>query len=285
MKKLLISAAITGTAGSKELSPYIPITAEEIAEEAVAVAKAGASMVHIHVHDKDGKPTMEAGYFRDAFEAVKEATEKAGVDIIVNLTTSGGSKDTEERLAHLKALRPEVCSYDAGTFNWSLGLIFENSPDFLVECGKLTQELDIKPEIEVFDYGMLGNAIAYAKKGVLKTPCHVQFVLGVLGAMEGSVENLQYLHSKLPEGWTWSVTGIGKDHLPMLLTGLALGADGVRVGLEDNLYLERGVKATNVQLVERAAALGRLVGREPATAAEAREMLGITRRSLAEYKK
>ena len=102
--------------------------------------------------------------------------------------------------------------------------------------------------------------------------------------MEGSVENLQYLHSKLPEGWTWSVTGIGKDHLPMLLTGLALGADGVRVGLEDNLYLERGVKATNVQLVERAAALGRLVGREPATAAEAREMLGITRRSLAEYK-
>jgi uncharacterized protein (DUF849 family) len=284
MKKVVISAALTGTAGSKALSPYIPVTPEEIAADAVACAKAGASMVHIHVHDKDGKPTMETSYFKEAFEAVKEATEKAGVDVIVNLTTSGGSSDTFLRTEHLRQLRPEVCSYDAGTFNWGLGAIFENSPAFLVECGKLTQELDVKPEIEVFDYGMLGNAIAYAKHGVLKTPAHVQFVLGVVGAMEGTVENLQYLHSKLPEGWTWSVTGIGQAHLPMLLTGLALGADGVRVGLEDNLYLSRGVKATNVQLVERAAAIARMVGREPATADEAREMLGITRHALAEYK-
>jgi len=285
MKKLIVSAAITGTAGSKAMSPHIPITAEEIAAETVAVAKAGASMVHIHVHDDTGAPTMALKYFRDAFEAVKEATEKAGVDIIVNLTTSGGSNDTPERLAHLQALRPEVCSYDAGTFNWNLGGVFENSPAFLIECGKAIRELDIKPEIEVFDYGMLGNALAYAKHGLLKTPAHVQFVLGVTGAMEGTVENLQYLHSKLPEGWTWSVTGIGPAHLPMLLTGLAMGADGVRVGLEDNLYLSRGVKATNVQLVERAVAIARMVGREPATAEEARQMLGITRHSLAEYQK
>lgn len=284
MKKLIVSAAITGSAGSKALSPHIPITPEEIGEEAVAVAKAGASMVHIHVHDKDGNPTMDTAYFVEAFEAVKGATEKAGVDIIVNLTTSGGSYDTELRLAHLKALHPEVCSYDAGSFNWALGGIFQNSPDFLVECGKLIQELDIKPEIEVFDYGMLGNALAYAQHGVLKTPCHFQFVLGVLGAMEGTVEHLQYLHSKLPEGCTWSVTGIGKAHLPMVLAGLALGADGLRVGLEDNLYLSKGVKATNVQLVERAVAIARLVGREPATADEARAMLGITRHALAEYR-
>ena len=285
MKKLIISAAITGTAGSKALSPHIPITPEEIGEEAVAVARAGASMVHIHVHDREGRPTMETEYFIQAFEAVKAATEKAGVDIIINLTTSGGSYDTDLRLAHLKALRPEICSYDAGTFNWGLGGIFENSPDFLVKCGKLTQELDIKPEIEVFDYGMLGNTLAYLKKGVLKAPCHIQFVLGVVGAMEGTVENLQYLQSKLPEGCTWSVTGIGKAHLPMLLAGLALGADGIRVGLEDNLYLSRGVKATNVQLVERAAAVARLVEREPATADEARKMLGIKRHSLQEYRR
>lgn len=284
MKKLIISAALTGFAGSKTLSPHIPLTPEEIAADAVAVAKAGAAMVHIHVTDENGKPTMRADRFEATFRAIKEATEKAGVDLIINLTTSGGSYVTEERLAHLKLLRPEVCSYDAGTFNWGLGGIFQNSPQFLVEAGHLTRELDIKPEIEVFDYGMLGNAIAYMKKGVLKPPCHVQFVLGVLGAMDGTVENLQYLQSKLPEGSTWSVTGIGKAHLPMLLAGLALGADGVRVGLEDNIYLEHGVKARNVQLVERAAAIARLAGREPATAEETREILGITRYALADYK-
>ena len=227
---------------------------------------------------------MRTEYFRAAFEAVKEATEKAGVDVIVNLTTSGGENDDNLRMEHLRQLRPEVCSYDAGTFNWALGGVFENRPDFLVELGKTTQQFDIKPEIEVFDAGMLSNAIAYSNYKVLKTPCHFQFVLGVLGAMDGSVENLEYLHRRLPEGSTWSVTGIGRAHMPMLLTGLALGCDGLRVGLEDNLYLEKGVKGTNVKLVERAAAIARLAGREPATADEARAMLGITRHALAEYK-
>ena len=161
MKKVIISAALTGTAGSKAQSPDIPITPEEIAADTVAVAKAGASMVHIHVHDEEGRPTMDTKYFRAAFEAVKEATEKAGVDVIVNLTTSGGSNDSFLRQEHLRQLRPEVCSYDAGTFNWALGGMFENSPDFLVELGKTTQQYDIKPEIEIFDAGMLSNAIAY----------------------------------------------------------------------------------------------------------------------------
>ena len=283
MKKVILSAALTGTAGSKSQTPDIPISPEEIAADAVAVAKAGASMVHIHVHDEEGRPTMQTEYFRAAFEAVKEATEKAGVDVIVNLTTSGGSNDSFLRQEHLRQLRPEVCSYDAGTFNWALGGVFENSPNFLVELGKTTQQYDIKPEIEIFDAGMLSNAIAYTGYNVLKAPCHFQFVLGVVGAMDGTVENLEYLHRRLPAGSTWSVTGIGKAHLPMLLTGLALGCDGLRVGLEDNLYLSKGVKGTNVQLVERAAAIARLAGREPATADEARQMLGITRHALAEY--
>lgn len=284
MKKLIVAVALTGTAGSKQQSPATPITPEEIAADTVAVAKAGASMVHIHVHDEKGYPTMETRYFKETFEAVKEATEKAGVDVIVNLTTSGGSNDSFLRQEHLRQLRPEMCSYDVGTFNWSLGSIFENSPDFLVELGKTTQALDIKPEIEVFDAGMLGNAAAYSGYKVLKTPCHFQFVLGVLGGMAGTVENLEYLHRHLPEGSTWSVTGIGQAHLPMLLAGLALGCDGIRVGLEDNLYLSRGVKGTNLELTERAVAIARLAGREPATADEARQMLGITRHALAEYK-
>ena len=283
MKKVIISCALTGTAGSKSQTPDIPISPEEIAADTVAVAKAGASMVHIHVHDEQGRPTMRTEYFRAAFEAVKEATEKAGVDVIVNLTTSGGENDDNLRMEHLRQLRPEVCSYDAGTFNWALGGMFENSPDFLVELGKTTQQYDIKPEIEIFDAGMLSNAIAYTGYKVLKAPCHFQFVLGVVGAMAGTVENLEYLHRHLPVGSTWSVTGIGKAHLPMLLAGLALGCDGLRVGMEDNLYLSRGVKGTNVQLVERAVAIARLAGREPATADEARQMLGITRHALAEY--
>ena len=164
MKKVILSAALTGTAGSKSQTPDIPISPEEIAADAVAVAKAGASMVHIHVHDEEGRPTMQTEYFRAAFEAVKEATEKAGVDVIVNLTTSGGSNDSFLRQEHLRQLRPEVCSYDAGTFNWALGGVFENSPNFLVELGKTTQQYDIKPEIEIFDAGMLSNAIAFSRK-------------------------------------------------------------------------------------------------------------------------
>lgn len=284
MKKVIISAALTGTQGSKALSPYVPVSAEEIAADAVACAKAGASVIHIHVHNEQGKPTMETRYFVEAFEATKEAAKKAGVNPIINLTTSGGSSVTELRLAHLKQLRPEMCSYDSGSFNWSLGGIFQNSTEFLTECGLLTQELDIKPEIEIFDTGMLGNAIELANRGVLKTPCHFQFVLGVLGGMDASVDNLEHLYRRLPENCTWSVTGIGKGHLPMLLTGLALGADGIRVGLEDNLYLDKGVKATNAQLVERAVAIARLANREIATADEAREMLGITRHAMDEYK-
>ncbi len=283
-KKLLISVALTGTAGSKKQTPDIPITPQEIAEDTVRVVKAGAAMVHVHIHEKDGRPSMSTEIFRETFEAIKEACDKENLDPIVNLTTSGGVPNDELRLAHVRALRPEVCSYDVGTFNWALGGIFENSPKFLVDLGKLTQECGVKPEIEIFDYGMLANAKAYMGYNVLKAPCHFQFVLGVLGAMEGTPENLAYLYNKMPEGSTWSVTGIGKDHLPMLLTGLAMGADGVRVGLEDNLYLDRGVKATNLQLVERAVKIARLANREPATPDEGRAMLGITRHALKEYK-
>ena len=131
MKKVIISAALTGTAGSKAQSPDIPITPEEIAADTVAVAKAGASMVHIHVHDEEGRPTMDTKYFRAAFEAVKEATEKAGVDVIVNLTTSGGEYEDYKRLQHLSALQPDLCSFDPGTLNWANSYIFENSPRFL----------------------------------------------------------------------------------------------------------------------------------------------------------
>lgn len=286
MNKLIISAALSGAGTSKAAAPTVPYHADEIAEQVVAVVKAGASVVHIHVRDDDGWPTMSTEKFTEAFLAIKKAVAAAGVDVIINLTTSGSSKieANDIRLAHLKALRPEMCSFDSGTFNWNCGGVFVNTPDFLEELSACVVENDIKPEIEIFDNGMVGNALYYIKKHNIPTPCHFQFVLGVGGGADGTVKNLLFLKELLPEGATWSVTGIGKRHMEMMLAGLALGCDGLRVGLEDNLYLSRGVKATNVQLTERAVALAKMAGREIAAAAEARQILGIKRQALAEYK-
>ena len=277
--KLVIAAAISGAGTSKEVAPSVPITASEIAEEVVAVAKAGAAMVHIHVRDDNGGGTMDTEKFIEAFEATKKACLAENIDVIINLTTSGGPASIETRLAHLRELKPEMCSYDAGTMNWANSYIFENPPELLEKLGTLTQELDIKPEIEIFDGSMIGNAMYYIKKGFLKTPCHFQFVLGVPGGLDGNIDSVNFLLPKLPEGSTWSITGIGKTHMSMMLAGLSAGADGLRVGLEDNVMFEKGVIATNVQLVERAIELAKIAGREIATAEEAREILSINRKS------
>ena len=275
--KIIISAALTGAMTPKSICPDIPVTPEEIAKDTVACAKAGAAIVHIHVRDENYNYTMETQLFQKAFDAIKEACLKENVDVIVNLTTSNGPGTDEIRLAHLNQMRPEMCSFDAGTLNWG-DTIFENSPKFLEKLGTAVQEWDIKPEIEIFDAGMIQNAVNLVKKGLLKTPCHFQFIMDGPG-LAGTIENVAFLLGKLPEGSTWSISGIGKSHVSMMLAGLAAGADGLRVGLEDNIFLSKGVKATNVQLVERAAALCRVVGREPATAEEARAILGITRKS------
>ena len=282
-KRVIITAALSGTATTKEMAPAVPLTAEEIAEDAVAVVKAGASVIHIHVRDERGLPTMDTGRFEETYHAVQAALKREGLDAVLNLTTSGASGGTaplELRLGHLRRLKPEMCSFDAGTMNWDCSLVFENTPAFLKELCQCVSEEGVKPEIEIFDGGMMGNVEYYVENGLLKSPCHYQFVLGVLGGLEGTVKNLLFLKERLPEGATWSVTGIGKAHVPMMLAGLALGCDGLRVGLEDNLYLSRGVKATNAQLVARAAGLCLLAGREPATAAQAREILSLPAREM-----
>lgn len=286
MDKLIISAALSGSGTSKEANPNVPYHAEEIAAQAVECARAGAAAVHIHVREDNGMPTMDTGKFTAAFEAIKTATEKAGVDVIINLTTSGaaGIVPNALRMAQLRKLRPEMCSFDAGTMNWNNSGVFVNAPDFLEELSACVVEEDIKPEIEIFDNGMIGNSLYYIQKYHIPAPCHFQFVLGVGGGADGTVRNLSFLHDMLPAGSTWSVTGIGRTHLPMLLTALAMGADGIRVGLEDNLYMSRGVKASNPLLVERAVALAKLAGREIASAEEARQKLGIKRHALKEYR-
>ncbi len=273
--KLIISAALTGAMTPKSICPALPVTSEEIANDVIACAKAGAAIVHIHVRDEDMRFTMETYRFEECVSAIESKCKEAGVDVIINLTTSNGPGTDEIRLAHLKKIRPEMCSYDSGTLNWGPA-VFENTLGFLKKLGTCTQELDIKPEIEIFNAGMIQEALALERGGYLKKPMHFQFIMGEPG-YEATLGNIQFLLDKLPEGSTWSLSGIGKAHMPSMLAGLAAGCDGLRVGLEDNIYLEKGVPATNEQLVARAAALAKMAGRSIATAAEAREILGITR--------
>lgn len=273
--KVIISAALTGAMTPKEANPSIPLTPQEIAEDTYKCWQAGAAIVHLHMRDENGIGTMNKELFKETIELIKQ---KKDCDIVINCTTSGDSKATEaERMAHLAYVMPEMASYDAGSFNWMPGGVFENSPQFLAELGNKIRALGIKPEIEVFDSGFVNIAKYYAKKGVLAEPCHYQFVLGVLGGMEASVKNLQFLKDMLPEGSTWSALGIGRHHLPIMYATLALGGH-IRVGLEDNVYYSRGKLATNVSLVERAVRVIKEFGKEPATPDEARELLGLAKK-------
>lgn len=274
-KKIIITAALCGAGTTKKQTPHVPITPEEIAADAVACAKAGASIIHIHVRDENGANTMEVERFCYVMNLVQSELNKAGLNPVLNPTTSGSKFPEEMRLGSLPILKPEMCSYDPGSLNWGNSYIFKNEPSLLEHLGTLCQELNCKPECEIFDGGFCTNIAYYLKKGILKNPVHCQLVLGVAGGMPGTIESVSYLTRHLPEGCTWSITGIGASHLPCLLAGLAAGADGLRVGLEDNIYLEKGVLATNVQLVERACRIAVEAGREIATPAETREILGL----------
>lgn len=291
--KIIIQACLCGAGTKKAQAPTVPYTPEEIARQAVDCAKAGASIVHIHVReDKEVNGEMQIGYksmsldkFTETVQLCRKYCAEAGVDVLINLTTSGGEYEDHKRLQHLGALKPEMCSFDPNTLNWANSYIFENSPRFLNALAQEVVKYDVKPEFEVFDTGHIDSVMYYVNKHDIPKPPHIQFIMGVGGSMPGTAENLAFLVGKLPEGATWSVSGIGKAHMPMMLAGLALGCDGLRVGLEDNVMYGKDadgnkIIATNVMLVERAVQLAKLAGREIATADEAREILGITRNCL-----
>ena len=275
MEKKIITAALTGNWGDKSTNPALPMNPKEIAEAAVACREEGAAIVHLHMRDEEGRPTMRVDLFAETMERIREKC-----DVIINITSSGGHSldgmaPDETRLLPFRQLKPEMGSFDCGTMNWLNKTVFENSPQFLDRLGHLMQEVGCKPELEIFDVGMVGTAKYYIKTGVLKAPCHFQLVMNAAGGMEGTVENLVYLKNQLPAGSTWSATGISKSHMPVLLATLALGGH-VRVGLEDNVYFAHDVLAeSNAQLVQRAAAIIREAGYQTATPAEAREILGI----------
>ena len=279
MKKTIITAALTGAVTPAGYA--IPETPEKIAEEAYECWKHGAAIVHLHMRADDGLGTMDREKF---YETVRLIRAHEDCDVVINCTSSGFSvqhpaTDEQRYEHHMTVPGIEMGSYDAGTFNWMPTTVFMNTPQFLEKLGDAYMEKGIKPEIEIFDAGMLGITDYYMKKGHLPSPCHYQFCLGVLGGMPATVENLQYLVKHIPEGSTWSAFGIGKGHMPILYAALALGGH-LRVGLEDNVVYGfdkdgKKILATNVMLVDRAAQAIRTFGNEVATPAEAREMLGI----------
>ncbi len=278
MDKRIISVAITGNWGDKSNNPALPMTPEEMAESTYEAWKAGASVVHLHMRDENGVPTMRIDLFEKVIKLIREKC-----DIIINMTSSGGhtfegAQPDDVRMAPFKKIKPEMGSYDCGTMNWLNKTVFENNPQFLEKLGKTYLENDVKPEIEIFDLGMIDTAKYYVKQGILKEPCHFQLIMGAPGGMAGTIENLVYAHSQLPANCTWSSSGLSKCHVPVMLATLALGGH-VRVGLEDNVYYSKGVLAdSNAQLVARAAEIIRAAGYEVATVDEAREILGIQKK-------
>ena len=274
--KRVITAAITGSWPTREQNPNLSITPEEIAKDVYECWKAGAAIAHIHVRNDDGTPSTDFEKYKETIERIRAYKD---CDICINITSSGsvGFGD-EERIYPLQKLLPEMASYDAGTLNWQHRTIFENHPRFLEKLGTALIEINIKPEIEIFDAGMIYNAIYYMKKGILKAPCHFQIVLGCPGGMTNTVENLVFLKSLIPAGSTWAACGIGSGHMPILMTTIAMGGH-IRVGMEDNVMWQKGVLAeSNAQFVKRAKELLEINGLEAATPDEARQIYGLTRK-------
>ncbi|PKM94624.1 MAG: 3-keto-5-aminohexanoate cleavage protein [Firmicutes bacterium HGW-Firmicutes-1] len=270
--KVIVTVATTGSRSSKQDTTFIPLQPKEIATEIYACWKAGASIAHIHVRDDHGKASMDLEKFKETVKYIRDT----GCPILINLTTSGqlGLPD-DDRIKHLVELKPELASYDCGSMNWMHSDIHLNSPRFLEKLGKIIQDNHIKPEIEVFDAGMIYNALYYLREGILEAPLHFQFVLGTAGGMDATIENLVFLKSLIPSGSTWGAFGISKAHLPIMYATLALGGH-IRVGMEDNIYYSKGILAkSNTELVERAKRVITELNKEVATPDEARKILNL----------
>lgn len=274
MDKLIISVATTGSRTMRSQTPHVPVTEEEIAQQALECWRAGAAIVHIHVRDEQERVTCDPA----RYQKVTDLIRAAGSDIIVNWSTGGGAGvTTDEQRAAPIALAPELASFDCGSTNFGQG-VFVNSPRFLEHLALSMDEHMVTPEIEIFDTGMIQVAKDLIEAGLLKPPHWFQFVLGVRGAAPATARELVHMVDSLPPDSRWSVCAIGRHQLPMNMIAMAMGGHA-RTGLEDNIYYAYRQLATgNAQLVERLARLAREQGREIATPDEARALVGITAR-------
>lgn len=289
---VIIACAVTGSGDSVGKHPDIPVTPEQIANAAVEAAKAGAAIAHCHVREPDtGKPSRRV----DLYEEVVERIRASDTDVIINLTAGMGGDympdpddptkgiegtdlvNATERLAHVEKIKPEICSLDCGSLCFGDGL-YISTPPMLRQMARRIQELGVKPELEVFEMGHLRFANQLIAEGLVDAPPLYQICLGIPWALGADPDTMRLMRDNLPEGANWFSFGIGRHQMPMAATAAILGGN-VRVGLEDNLYLEKGVFASNAQLVERAAEIVRLLGGRTLTPGEARQKLGLKPRN------
>jgi uncharacterized protein (DUF849 family) len=279
--KVVITCALSGVAANRAQCPYIPYTPEEYAQEAKRAFDAGCRMVHIHAREPDGTPTHRVGAYKDIRDAILSLVP----DMIINFSTGSVGIPVEERIAHIRELKPDIGALNMGSMNYAkysdkrkdfvFDLVFSNPFVDILKFLTTMNDVGVKPELECFDSGHIGNCFPLVDMGVLKPPLHFSLILGVLGGALPTTQSLAYLSSILPPGSDWEVIGISRDQWLLCSAAATLGGN-VRVGYEDNFYLPDGEMATsNGGLVAAAATICRTVGREIASAPEARALMRL----------
>ncbi|RZF09729.1 3-keto-5-aminohexanoate cleavage protein [Streptomyces albidoflavus] len=292
-ENVIITCALTGAGDTVRKSPHVPVTPEQIARNAVEAAAAGAAVVHIHVRDPEtGDPSRDPKLYREVVERIKET----GTDVVINLTAGMGGDlviDPDdpltrlpgtdlvgglERLPHVEDLLPDICTLDCGSLNFGDGSnLYVSTPDMLRAGARRIQELGVRPELEIFDTGQLWFAKQLLAEGLLDAPTVFQLCMGIPWGAPADPGVLQSMVNMLPDGARWASFALGRMQMPWVAQSILLGGH-VRVGLEDNLYLGKGNKVTNAQLVERAVTLTESIGARVATPDEARATLGLKKR-------
>ncbi|WP_121633666.1 3-keto-5-aminohexanoate cleavage protein [Tropicibacter alexandrii] len=294
-REVFITCAVTGSGGTQDRSPHVPRSPQQIADSAIAAAKAGAAIVHCHVRDPEtGAPSRRLDLYREVTDRIRDAD----VDVVLNLTAGMGGDivfgptsqplpvqagtdmiGAEERVAHVLDCRPEICTLDCGTMNFAeADYVMTNTPGMLRAMGRMMTDAGVKPEIEAFDTGHLWFAKELVKEGVLDGPALVQLCMGVPWGAPDDLNTFMAMVNNVPDDWTFSAFALGRNQMAYVAAAVLAGGN-VRVGLEDNLWLDKGVLATNAQLVERAVGIVEGMGAKVIGPAEVREKLGLTKRA------
>ncbi|MEL6202901.1 MAG: 3-keto-5-aminohexanoate cleavage protein [Pseudomonadota bacterium] len=294
-RDVFITCAVTGSGQTQDRSPHVPRSPEEIANSAIEAAKAGAAIVHCHVRDPiTGAPSREPALYRELTERIRDAD----ADVVLNLTAGMGGDlvfgsaeaplpladgtdmiGARERLAHVAECLPEICTLDCGTMNFAeADYVMANTPGMLEAMGRQITELGVRPEIEVFDTGHLWLAKRLVNSGVIDAPALVQFCMGIPWGAPDDLNTFMAMVNNVPAQWTWSAFSIGRQQMPYVAASVLAGGN-VRVGLEDSLWLDKGVHATNAQLVKRAANIIENLGAKIMTPAQVRQKLSLQKRA------
>ena len=286
---VIITCAVTGAADTTSRSNLVPITPEQVANAAIEAAKAGAAVVHVHVRDPEtGQGSRDTGLFKQTVDLIRDSS----VDLVLNLTAGMGGDwipgkedpsmpgpgtdmvGPEERLAHVIECKPDICSLDCGTMNFGGDYTYINTEPFLRKMAQMVQEMGVKPELEVFDLGQIRLAQKLIDEGLIDTPPMFQICLGIPWGAGADTETMAAMKHALPNNALWAGFGISRMQMPMVAQAVLLGGN-VRVGLEDNIYLDKGVLATNGMLVERAVEIIERLGARVVGPDEAREKMGL----------